>query len=39
MKELGIVNVGFDVTDEVLNRVFPFLGYWKTNGNTVITYS
>jgi hypothetical protein len=29
MKLLGIINVGFDVTDQLLIRFFTFARYWK----------
>jgi hypothetical protein len=28
MKLLGTINVGFDVTDKILNRYFAFVRYW-----------
>jgi predicted membrane channel-forming protein YqfA (hemolysin III family) len=29
MKLLGIINVGFDVTDQLLIRYFAFVRYWR----------
>jgi hypothetical protein len=29
MKLLGIISVGFDVTDQLLTRFFAFVRYWK----------
>jgi hypothetical protein len=38
MKLLGIINVDFDVTDQLLIRNFVFVRYWRKNGSTVIQY-
>jgi hypothetical protein len=35
MKLLGIINVGFDVTDQLLIRYFAFVRYWRKNGSTM----
>jgi hypothetical protein len=32
MKLLGIVSVGFDVTDQLLIRIFAYVRYWRKNG-------
>jgi hypothetical protein len=32
MKLLGIISVGFDVTDQLLSRYFAFITYWKRMG-------
>jgi hypothetical protein len=32
MKLLGIINVGFDVTDQLLIRSFEFVKSWRRNG-------
>jgi hypothetical protein len=29
MKLLGVINVGFDVTDQLLIRFFAFVRYWR----------
>jgi hypothetical protein len=31
MKLLGIINVGFDVTDQLLIRILAFARYWRKN--------
>jgi hypothetical protein len=35
MKLLGIINVGFDVTDQLLIRFSAFVRYWRKNNETV----
>jgi hypothetical protein len=35
MKLLGIIIVGFDVTDQLLIRFSSFMGYWRKNGSTM----
>jgi hypothetical protein len=35
---LGIVNAGFDVTDQLLIRSFAFFRYWRKNGSTMRQY-
>jgi hypothetical protein len=35
MKLLGIVSVGFDVTDQPLIRFSAFVRYWRKNGSTM----
>jgi hypothetical protein len=35
MKLLGIISVGFDITDELLIRYFAFIKYWRKNENTI----
>jgi hypothetical protein len=43
MKLLGIISVGFDVTDQLLSRYFALIRYWGgKNGSTMrlcISYS
>jgi hypothetical protein len=39
---LGIFDVGFDVTDQLLITSFAFVRYWRRNGSTMrqfISYS
>jgi hypothetical protein len=36
MNILGIINVDFDVTDQLLIRSFAFVRYWRKNGSTMI---
>jgi hypothetical protein len=31
VKLLGIISVGFDVTDQLLIRYFAFVRYWRKN--------
>jgi hypothetical protein len=38
MKLLGIISVGFDVTDQLLIRSFAFVRYLKKNGSTMRQY-
>jgi hypothetical protein len=38
MKLLGIISVGFDVTDQLLTRPFAFITYWGKNGSTMRQY-
>jgi hypothetical protein len=35
MKLLGIISVGFDVTDQQLVSVFAFVRYWRKNVSTM----
>jgi hypothetical protein len=35
MKLLGIISVGFDVTDQLLIRSFAFIRYWRENERTM----
>jgi hypothetical protein len=35
MKLLGIINVDFDVTYQLLFRLFAFVSYWRKNGSTM----
>jgi hypothetical protein len=35
MKRMGIISVGFDVTDKVLIRFSVFIRYWRKNGNAM----
>jgi hypothetical protein len=35
---LGIIRVGFDVTDQLLMRSFAFVRYWRENRSTVRQY-
>jgi hypothetical protein len=35
MKLLGIISVGFDVTDQLLIRFYEFVRYWRKNGSTI----
>jgi Gpi18-like mannosyltransferase len=34
MKLLGIISVGFDVTDQLLIRAFAFIRYWREKNRT-----
>jgi hypothetical protein len=36
--KLGIVSVGFDVTDQLQIRSFAFVRYWRKNGSTMRQY-
>jgi hypothetical protein len=38
MKLLGIISVGFDVTDQLLIRSFAFVKYWRRNGIAMRQY-
>jgi hypothetical protein len=38
MKLLGIISVGFDVTDQLLIRFSAFVRYWRINGSTIRQY-
>jgi hypothetical protein len=38
MKLLGIISVGFDVTDQLLIKFFAFIIYWRKNGSTLRQY-
>jgi hypothetical protein len=38
MNLLGIISVGFDVTDQLLIRFSAFVGYWRKNGSTMRQY-
>jgi hypothetical protein len=38
MKLFGIISVGFDVTDQLLIRIFAFIRYWRKNGSTMGQY-
>jgi len=31
-RKLGIINMNFDVTDELLIRLSSFVSYWRRNG-------
>jgi hypothetical protein len=35
MRLLGIISVGFDVTDQLMIRTFTFVKYWRRNGSTM----
>jgi hypothetical protein len=39
MKLLGIINMGSDITDELLIRFSAFIRYWRKNGSTMRQYS
>jgi hypothetical protein len=42
MRLLGIISVGFDVTDQLLIRSSAFVKYWRRNGSTIrqhVSYS
>jgi hypothetical protein len=32
MKLLGIISVGFNITDQLLIRTFAFVRYWRKKG-------
>jgi hypothetical protein len=36
---IGVISVGFDVTDQLLIRSFAFVKYWRRNGNRSLTLS
>jgi hypothetical protein len=38
MKLLGIICVGFDVTDQLLIRFSAFVRYWRKNGRAMTVY-
>jgi hypothetical protein len=38
MKLLGIISVGFDVTDQLLIRFSALVRYWRKNGSTMRQY-
>jgi hypothetical protein len=38
MKLLGIINVGFDIIDQLLIRYFAFVRYWRKNGSTRVDF-
>jgi hypothetical protein len=39
MKLLGIISVGFDVTDQLQIRSFAFVRYWRKNGSLMRQYT
>jgi hypothetical protein len=38
MKLLGLISVGFDITEQVLIRFSTFVIYWRESGNTMRVY-
>jgi hypothetical protein len=38
MKLLGIISVGFDITDRLLIRFSAFVRYWRKDGSTMRQY-
>jgi hypothetical protein len=38
MKLLGIISVGFYVTDQVAIRISAFVRYWRKNGSSMRQY-
>jgi hypothetical protein len=38
MKFLGIISVGFDVTDQLLIRFSAFIRYWRKNESTMTVH-
>jgi hypothetical protein len=38
MELLGIISVGFDITDQLLIRLFAFVRYWRKNESTMRQY-
>jgi hypothetical protein len=38
MKLLGIINVGFDITDQLQISCFASFRYWRKNGSTIRQY-
>jgi hypothetical protein len=38
MKLLGIISVGFNITDQLLTRFFAFIRYWRKNESTMKQY-
>jgi hypothetical protein len=38
MKLLGIIVVGFNITDQLLIRFSSFVRYWRKNGSTMRQY-
>jgi hypothetical protein len=38
MKLLGIISVGFEVTDQLLIRFSAFVRYWRKSGTTMRQY-
>jgi hypothetical protein len=39
MKLLGIISMGFNITDQLLIRFSAFVTYWKKNGSTMKQFS
>jgi hypothetical protein len=38
MRLLGIIGVGFDVTDQLLIKSFAFVKYWRRNGSSMTVH-
>jgi hypothetical protein len=38
MKLLGVMNGGFDITDQLLIGYFAFVRYWRKDGSTIRQY-